>query len=350
MDPARIRIYGIVLMRYSVPCSNFCKFCSVGFKRFDDVPLDTIATIARRFLEWKSDDPEKPGIFCTTQYTHAYMTYEQLMTLKNVSSPGKYKPLPLQLNGCRFMPEDELCAMFERHGRTGCNNYCFTICGDRKVHTYWVGRAGEYDALLRMARVAAKQGWHREEKLFLSKSSIPCLKGVMDELDMLPGERNRRIFPFMYIGNARNLEHERITYDDLSDVPKEAYAYMDLEFGRDGHGLSLKEYLSEQEWTQWFMRDYEEPVELEQCLVIRLDAESIPRLLTENCGKLYHEYLNRSLEIYEKLPLMDELCFKYGEPENQRLYTRQELERKWVQRFIHDNLWEHRGECNLSLF
>ena len=334
MDSSKLSFAGITFMRYTAPCSNFCKFCSVGFKWFDDISIDTQERIVQRFHAWAKTKPEPVHVGAAMQYTHAYLSEEESRRMRCMGDAGENGILPLQMNGCRFMPSDELREMFSRHKRAGYDSYMFTICGTPPVHDRWVGRAGEFEALMRMARAGADTGFRREEKVFLSVDSIPVLREVLARLDALPGPHSRRVFPFMYIGNAHNLEPKRISYDTLLAVPEEAYPYMDLEYDRPGHPLALRNYASEREWCAQYAAGLLQEEEDRKYIMVRLTEENVPTLLTGDCEALYRHYCGRFASAFEQIPPLAELCKMYGDTENDRLYLRFELERKWVMRYL----------------
>ena len=349
MDRELCKIAGITFMRYAAPCSNFCKFCSAGVKKFDNVTFDTFARIVRRFVGWSAERDENPPTSAAMQYTHAYLSYERSKEFLDLCPPGRYEPLPLQMNGCRFMPDDELADLFDRHRRAGYPKYNITICGDRRLHDRWVGRAGEFESFARMARVAAPLGYLRIENMFLSRSSIPVLDSVMETLDTFPGPSKRQIVPFMYIGNARNLEDERVTAEDLLAISPAARPFIEWDPERPDF-TALRGFDSETTWVDRYANGYRRRDVQERYLMVRVTEENAEELLTRDCGEVFEEYAERYLGVFEQIPEFDELCRRYGDPGNPRLYRGFELERKWVEHFVKENLWDRRADYEISSF
>lgn len=349
MNINQLNIEGITFIRYTAPCSNFCKFCSVGTKWFDNVPFDTFASIVRRFVRWSAESPSNPPVSAAMQYTHAYLSYERSKEFLNLCPPGKYGPLPLQMNGCRFMPDDELYELFERHFRAGYSKYSITVCGDRGLHDRWVGRSGEFDSFRRMAVIAADLGYTRVENVFLSRSSIGCMESVIRTLDSFPGKFERSISPFMYIGNARNLESERITRKDLVLLPDSAKPYINWD-AESAPCHSIFGYRTEGEWIHSYADGHRSSESEHRYLLIRVDEKNARLLSTGSCSDIYLEYKNRYISVYEKIPEFYELSRIYGQPENRRLYLDFELERKWAEQYIRDNLWDKREDYAISSF
>jgi hypothetical protein len=63
----------------------------------------------------------------------------------------------------------------------------------------------------------------RQEKLFLTKNTLPIFERLLDILDAIPGEvRSRAASPFFYAGLAPPYESERITEDDRDNLPEQS--------------------------------------------------------------------------------------------------------------------------------
>ncbi len=64
-------------------------------------------------------------------------------------------------------------------------------------------------------RLGGERGMTRQEKLFLTKNTLPVFGRLLDLLDALPGElRNRSVSPFFYAGLATRYEDKRLTEQD----------------------------------------------------------------------------------------------------------------------------------------
>lgn len=62
------------------------------------------------------------------------------------------------------------------------------------------------------------------------------------------------------------------------------------------------------------------------------------RLETGDCGAIYAELLAEYESLYARLPEVSELCVRYVDRENDKLYGLHEMERKWVYRFLDEEL------------
>jgi hypothetical protein len=65
------------------------------------------------------------------------------------------------------------------------------------------GRAGNFDYQTSILRLGGERGMVRQEKLFLTKNTLPIFERLLDILDAIPGEvRSRAASPFFYAGLA----------------------------------------------------------------------------------------------------------------------------------------------------
>jgi len=61
----------------------------------------------------------------------------------------------------------------------------------------------------------------RQEKLFLTKNTLPLFERLLDLLDTIPGERRgRSASPFFYAGLPTRYEVERLTEEDRDNLPE----------------------------------------------------------------------------------------------------------------------------------
>ena len=131
---APLNIASIVIIAYNQVCCNHCRFCSVGKKRFDDISFSQFVKVMERFLEWKERGGRIPVFAPAIQHTHALLSYEQSQKFLELCARGNCTPLPLQMNGCIFMPQDDMYSLLERHRRAGYDRLSLTFCGNRSVH------------------------------------------------------------------------------------------------------------------------------------------------------------------------------------------------------------------------
>jgi hypothetical protein len=336
-------------MKYTNPCNNHCRFCSVGKKRHDNVPFDAFVRIIDRFGDWVENTKTLESISPGVMHTHALMSYEQSKKFLELCHRFGSNVLPLQMNGCIFMPEDDLYRVMENHYRAGYRSYSQTYAGNREIHDLWVGRRGEFDFLAIMAKVAEQLGYTRKEQLLLSNSSIPVMEELLDHLDLLSGPYQRDIYPFTFIGWAKRQEKERVNRTVLTELSPRARAFTKLD-SDDTRETSLSNFKTEGEWITYMRESYDDLLPREKYMLIRLDESNLERFETEDPGEVYQDYFSRFMNVYQKIPEMSELCEMYGDDTNDKLYGLYELERMWADRYVEENLPEFFEDYDLSGF
>jgi hypothetical protein len=259
-------------------------------------------------------------------YTHALMSAEQSRVYRELCSRGDYTPLPLQMNGCIFMPDDDLERLLMNHRSAGYDTYSQTFGGNQPLHDKLVGRKGEFEFLKRMAVIAARLGYTRQEQILLTERTLPTVSELISELDTWPGNRVRQIAPIVYIGRAKGLERERVTRKSLSGLPDAVKQY-----------LRMDQYKSEAEWLAWIGNNYSDARTRKKYVMIRIDEANLEKLLTRPCGEIFNEYIERYMEVYRQIPEITELCAQYGNRDNEKLYWFSELERKWIEIWLEQN-------------
>jgi hypothetical protein len=247
------------------------------------------------------------------------MTEEQSRRYRALCQRCGYTPLPLQVNGCVFMPRDDLLRVLEGHRRTGYDAYMMTIAGLPKTHDAWAGRRGEFAYLRNIAAAAALLGYQRIEKVLLTRTSLPQLEELFPVLDGLGGPSRRVTIPVDNAGRGRYLERERLDRRMLGGIPNPA-----------GHQ-------TEGEWIAWLERNDGEAKVKHTHQYLTVDGENVDRWEREDCGRIYDEYYRGFMETYRLLPEIVELAHLYGDKTNDKLYALHELERKWVMRYLQEH-------------
>ncbi len=224
------------------------------------------------------------------------------------------------------MPDDELRDWLLQRKEVGLSRIIMSFAGMGKFHDTWVGRRGEYDFLLTMAKIAAELDMERFETIFLTKSTLPQLELLMNTLDGIPNLAERTVLPLLYRGRARNMEDERITQDMLEQCPERILKYLDL-----------KDLATECEWITRLGDGYESPFAYRKSLIIRLREDNIDELETRTCDEILSDLTKRYDKVHAALPELNELAKTYGDVSNVRMYFIDDLERKWTQRYVQEN-------------
>ena len=140
-------------------------------------------------------------------------------------------------------------------------------------------------------------------------------------LDTIPGTlHGRSASPFFYAWLATRYEDERLTEEDRENLPERINELRSGKFGT---------WLSEREWISVMLETATQP----RRLVLKLDVDesNIDRLETMSCAETFAQ---RELEYqasYRAIPALDELCERYGDPENRRIYMMsRDVEGRWL--------------------
>jgi hypothetical protein len=147
----------------------------------------------------------------------------------------------LNLGGLRLRRGDELTAWLEERQDAGIVGLHTSLAGLGAIHDRWNGRAGDFDYQMTVLRLGGERGMTRQEKLFLTKNTLPVFGRLLDLLDALPGElRNRSVSPFFYAGLATRYEDKRLTEHDRDILPEQIN---ELRSGKFGTSLSEREWI-----------------------------------------------------------------------------------------------------------
>jgi hypothetical protein len=172
-----------------------------------------------------------------------------------------------------------------------------------------------------MLRLGGERGMVRQEKLFLTKNTLPVFDRLLDLLDTIPGElHSRNASPFFYAGLATRYEDERLTEEDRDNLPERINALRAGKFGT---------WRSEREWVPIMRETANQP----RRLVLKLDVNesNIDRLENTPCEEIFTQRELDYQQSYRAIPALDELCERYSDSENRRIYMMsRDVEGKWL--------------------
>ena len=164
-------------------------------------------------------------------------------------------------------------------------------------------------------------GMARREKLFLTQNTLPLFDRLLDILDALPGEVvGRTANPFFYAGLASRYESERLTEDDRDNLPERINRLRPRRFDN---------WLSEREWIPVMLETAGRP----RRLILKLDVNetNIDYLESASCDEVFAAREREYQESYRQIPALDELCARYGDPANRKIYMMsRDIEGRWL--------------------
>jgi hypothetical protein len=312
-------------LRFSLrhaPCAHICRYCLISESRKRSrLPFSRFEQLVHRFHDWKEangrDDLEI-GTFIGPSFDYDIETLKGVARLRERRG-AKFRIV--NLGGLRVRRGDELVAWLEERRAAGIVGFHTSLAGHGETHDRWNGRAGDFDYQTTILRLAGERGMARQEKLFLTRNTLPVFDRLLDILDAIPGEILSRVAgPFFYAGLATRYEDERLSEDDRDNLPERINELRPAKFGT---------WLSEREWIPIMLETADRPRKL--LLKIDVDETSIDRLERASCDEIFGEREREYQESYRDIPALGELCSRYGEPDNRKIYAMsRDVEGRWL--------------------
>lgn len=312
---------GLRLSLRHAPCAHICRYCLISESRKrSTLPFSRFEQLVHRFHDWRQ--AERPDLEIGT-FVGPSFDYD-LETLKGIMRLRERRGMQfgvLNLGGLRLRRGDELTAWLEERQNAGIVGLHASLAGLGAIHDRWNGRAGDFDYQLTVLKLGGKRGMMRQEKLFLTKNTLPVFERLLDLLDTIPGEvRSRSASPFFYAGLATRYEDERLSEADRDNLPQRINELRAGKFGT---------WRSEREWIPIMRETATKPRRL--LLKLDVDEGNIDRLESISCEETFAQRELEYQESYRAIPSLGELCERYGDPENRRIYMMsRDVEGRWL--------------------
>jgi len=311
-------------LRFSLrhaPCAHICRYCLISESRKRSaLPFARFEALVHRFHDWRQ--AERPdldiGIFVGPSFDYDMDILRGVARLRERRG-AKFRFV--NLGGLRIRRGDELVAWIEERRAFGVIGFHTSLAGWGETHDRWNGRAGDFDYQTAILRLAGERGMARQEKLFLTKNTLPVFDRLLDILDALPGDLfSRNASPFFYAGLASRYEDERLTEDDRDSLSERINELRPGKFGT---------WLSEREWMPIMLETAGKPRRLQ--LKLDVDEANIDYLESASCEEVFTSCEREYQESYRAIPALEELCARYGDPGNRRVYMMsRDVEGKWL--------------------
>jgi hypothetical protein len=311
-------------LRFSLrhaPCAHICRYCLISESRKRSaLPFARFEQLVHRFHDWRQ--AERPdleiGVFVGPSFDYDIDTLKGIARLRERRG-AKFRIL--NLGGLRIRRGDDLVAWLQERSAAGIVGFHTSLAGCGDTHDRWNGRAGDFEYQTAILRLGGEHGMVREEKLFLTKNTLPLFDRLLELLDAIPGElRCRTASPFFYAGLATRYEDERLTEDDRDSLPERINELRPGKFDM---------WLSEREWIPVMLETASKP----RRLVLKLDVDesNIEYLEHAPCQEIFLAREREYKESYRATPTLDELCARYGDPTNRRIYMMsRDVEGRWL--------------------
>ncbi len=312
-----IQTVSVLIQTLCVPCGCRCRYCLLSW---DGRPVgtdwDRALRFARRFREGlRSERPELRVRFALGYAMEPPDVPAALAVLRELDSP---QAAFWQCDGMRLRGAAEwreLTALLAREGVMALN---FTLYGLRDYHDRFAARTGDFDNVLRMMEAAGQAGLARSCGIPLTLESLPQTEALVTML------RSRDLCEkiFLFVpheeGRGRALSPIRATASAVEALPDELRGL-----------LNRSLYRTEGEWV----RSRELSPETKRSLLLSLRTDNIERYERMEPSGLVRELEGLDDAYYGAFPAPEELAARFGDPDGDRLYRRQDLLLRWRRRF-----------------
>jgi hypothetical protein len=167
------------------------------------------------------------------------------------------------------------------------------------------------------------------QRIFLTRQTLPLIDGLLDKLDGISGEVvERSAYLWFYNGLSARLERDRLTEEEFLSLPARIKAILRADW---------KKWKSEARWIDVVRKeDPNAPESLSLRLLVTED--NIDQIENMSCNEILADIEERTRSAYKSIPTRRELCDRWGDINNQRMYMfRDNAERKWLDLFLRQN-------------
>ncbi len=141
-----------------------------------------------------------------------------------------------------------------------------------------------------------------------------------------PGASTTVVFPLFYSGLSRRLEDERVTRETLDTLPERIRALP----------VGLEKLALRTGGIDFVRRSDETPEQV--TLNLELTDSNIDRVESMSCDEIVAGLESRTRAAYAVIPSRAELCERYGDSSNARIYMfLSDVERKWLDLYLAKN-------------
>lgn len=311
---------GIFFDWYGAPCSCRCDHCLLAAgAAITRVPYEDAKAVAARYLQWRKET--RRDDFLVSFSVGYSMEFPQMLDCVTFCMQNEGRDF-FQVGGVRKRTGDELQSFLNDLKRTGIRRLGLSFHGVGKAHDACTHRRGDFNFLMDLARVAIEIGLKRHEQIFLRRSTLGQLPSLLVELDSVAGLESRSISPFDYRGRGKLLEEERPFVSDLDKLPAQAINH-----------INRKTYKPELEWVQAIMAG-KIPTETRRYYRMPIHEDSIRQLQAKSPENILALLRETEDAFKSRIPSLQELARRYGDPKNQRLYAVRDLRWKWTDAYL----------------
>ena len=324
---------GIYIQWFGTPCHCRCRHCLLrSGEKLSKVPFAKVRALAERFVRWRTQAGLEFSVDLVAGYQCDSPEYLECAQFNKQHGQSAWWFMPL--NGTRIKDDAELEGFLSALKTQGITSIGLTFYGLGEDHDRWAGRPGDFNYILRLARMSVDHGLDRQETVFLSQTGLGHMPELIGLLDSLSGNVGRSVCPWDFRGFGKRLESERILAKQVDGLPDEVKRHVNLDA-----------YASEAEWIGRIATG-SIPVKSRRLYMLSVWEENIRELEATECDRILENMRSKDDSLRQALPSLQELASLYGDKSEDRLYKLRDLQWKWTDAHIES----HPGVDSSGLF
>jgi hypothetical protein len=224
-------------------CPNACRHCYLGRPAGPALPLDEVRRIVAEFRQYTRPGESEPAFGRLSVATWIWEPdfaddYRRLYDLECELSDGD--PPRFELLSIWRLARDTSYAAWAR--TVGPDTCQLTLFGTEQTNDWFYRRAGAFQDCLVATERLLEVGMRPRWQLFLTRRILPELDDLMRLVDRLQLRERVRATGGEFViflhtpgpdGEARDIEHLRLTAEEVDDIPAELLSASRRHFGRD---------------------------------------------------------------------------------------------------------------------
>lgn len=319
---------GIHLTAGIAPCAYYCRYCQMGYGRPAKFGIGRFEKMLNRFFEYKeklgSDDFD---VSHWLGYTYDLDKDDFAVQIRMFEKSG-WNPKLLLMGGVRHRHGDELVQWLTERRGMGMERVVATYFGLNEQHDYMNNKEGHFEYQIELQKLAGELGYRNEQRMFLLRSTMPVMEQLLDRLEEVGASvTDKCAYPLFYSGRARRYDGDRVTMELLENQPERVKAV---------YRNDIYKWKSEKDWIEAAKGEASSYESGHVSLL--LTDDNIEKYEDMSCEEIYRELTERTQTAYAAAPTREELCEKYSDPTNERLYMFMwDMECLWMDRYLKEN-------------
>ncbi|MDD3597716.1 hypothetical protein [Sulfuricurvum sp.] len=315
------------------PCASRCRLCQLAHTKPSKITFDRFKSVINKFYEFKlSQKLDNMSFLFWDGYSLNSDIHEFSEMYSLHEKVGEWKMKALHLGGIHHMETDDIRKWLYDRKNIGSEYTSASYFGFGEDHNYWSNRKNDFQFLLDTQRIAAEIDLINEVHIFLLNSTLQNLPRLLETIDKnINNVRECIIFPPYYSGLARKYEKERLTSEQIMNLPITVKQYLRSDF---------KTWKTEKEWVEYvrLLKDSEKIRLNNSHFTIELNDKNIDYIESHSCEDILTDLFKRTFETYNQLPPISLLAEKYSDIYSDKVYMYMwDMESLWLDRYLKEN-------------